>query len=115
MSDPTNWPTIDIDSDTEPLTPDAEGLYEHIRRCPDCIDAVMEWSKPIFYAQAEPGGPVQKNLDAFVATARRNHEVVDAQARMYVVMLLTTGELSGYLERAAHIEHERRFGGKHDE
>jgi hypothetical protein len=107
-------PIIEIDSDTEPLTPDAEGLYEHMRRCPDCIDAVMEWSRPIFYASAEPGGRVQKNLDEFVAKVRLNHEVTDAQTRMFVVHLQVTGQLETYLERAARLEHERRYGGKHD-
>jgi hypothetical protein len=107
-STPPSPTIIEVDSDTEPLTPYAEALYEHMRRCPDCIDAVMEWSRPIFYASAEPGGRVQKNLDAFVAKVRLNHEVVDSQARMFVVHLQVTGQLSDFLDHTAKLEHERR-------
>jgi hypothetical protein len=61
-------PTIDPSQVT--LTTDAEGHFEHIRRCPDCIDALMEWSKPMFYARGEPGGRVRKDLDAFIRQAK---------------------------------------------
>ena len=37
-----------IYSEEVTLTTDAGGYFDHIRRCPDCIDAVMEWSKPMF-------------------------------------------------------------------
>lgn len=101
---------IDIDSETMTLTPDAEGLYEHMRRCNDCIDAVMDWSKPMFYAAGKPGGRVRRNIDACISEARLNHGVVDAQVRMFVCLLQATGKLPNYLDHVATLEHERRFG-----
>jgi len=90
------------------LTTDADGLFEHIRRCDDCIDAVLDWAKPQIQAMGKPGGHLRTNWEEFKRQARLQHDLVDEYARLYVVVLQESGQLSSHLDHVAKIMRQRR-------
>lgn len=94
---------IRIDSDKVELTPESQRHYEHMRKCHDCVDAVLDWSRPMFYAQGKPGGRVRTDMDGFLALARQNQDLIDGQVRFYVVMNQTTGGVPDWRHTADEI------------
>src|SRR5207248_1398513 len=98
-----------IDASSVALTTDAEGLFEHMRRCAGCTDAALDWAEPIIREMGQAGGRIRTSDFAEVkAQLRLNHDVVDNFTRMYVTHMQTTGQLSALFGRVADRLHETR-------